>query len=671
MALVIMIAMFLLGCDDQTKRYEISFHTNGGSEIQGLTVSRSTWDGSLPIPIREGYFFVGWYLEPELMTPATKETIDEQGRYAVHLYAKWEEADVEVVLEHWVADFDGTFILHSTTMIGGVIGQDVLAVPMIELGFTEIADHPDRVSSTPVLAEGTATLKLYYSRNTVTLTYYYHPGVDVVKVTGLAFSPLPLRTEGTEDERHDFEGWYYDYVMYSFPYTATVMPGMDTTVYAKWTYQPVTVTLMKEDGSGPNILQGIPFTSMDLFEPYRDGYVFYGWFYDSDYLIPYEGIDLLSGPDKTVFPWENMTLYAKWVGEDTIATTYHWYEDDKGEFKDLLITTEIVTIGELVTATPTLQYNRYHKFMDSHPDQVLSGVAAYGQPLVLHIYYERMTFNLTIDHGFDGTKTVIPVKYGFKMYPFVPQVIREGYAFSGLKYGETGDSWVTGDSRMPMYDQTIRMIWTERWYKTYLVTNSEMTIEPMTLKFGTEYVLPTPTRQGYVFLGWYADEELTILCPNAGIVPAQMQTFYAKWEHEPVTVTFVTNADFTIEPMLVAYGTSYALPAPEKEGYLFGGWYRDPELTERFIQTTSMTELDLTLYAKWLNMTYMIHFDTMGGQYVQDLVLAPGSPLVLPIPTRTGFDFVGWFNASLTVQFTGTVMPETNLVLYAKWQLKS
>lgn len=664
---LIMIAGMALGCDEQSSKYEFSFESNGGSDVPGYWIRREDWNGDLPLPIRDGYFFEGWYLEPDLTTKATKEAVDDYSRYGVDLYAKWIPADQNVVLEHWVTDFDGVFILFLTQAIGGVYGENAQAIPMNDPGFTEITDHPDRVPTVMVLAEGTPSLKLYYSRDTVTITYYYRPGVEV-QVTGLAYSPLPLRTEGTEHDRHVFNGWHYN-TWGQFPYTSTTMPGSDLTVFAKWTLGEVTVTFVTNGGTGPDSIRGTSFTEMSLGLHERTGYTHFGWFEDPEFTIRF-GYQSLDGTYSYYYPWEDVTLYAKWIGTDTIVRTIHWYEDNDGEFVQGHVSSEIVPFGQLATATPNTDYHQFHVYLENHPNNVVSGTPQPNAPVTLQLYYERMAFRLTVEHGFGGQSTVIDIKFNEHIFPYLPSIERTGYSYQGVQYTGTGGNWLHRESKMTPYDMTIRMIWAELWYKTTFVVNGGAAISPINDRFGSDYSLPVPTRFGHAFDGWYLDEALSIACPMTGTVTSSDRTLYAKWSPVTVTLTFETNGANAIEPIQVLFGSSYALPSPEKEGFLFGGWYRDSELTEKYIHTPEMSDLDLTLYAKWLNMTYMIHFDTMGGRYVQDLVLAPGSPLELPIPTRTGFDFVGWFDASLTVPFTGTVMPEHNLVLYAKWQLK-
>lgn len=49
----------------------------------------------------------------------------------------------------------------------------------------------------------------------------------------------------------------------------------------------------------------------------------------------------------------------------------------------------------------------------------------------------------------------------------------------------------------------------------------------------------------------------------------------------------------------VEYGTYVPLPTPYKEGFVFDGWYKDKELSQKFGGT--MPPYNITLYAKWVN----------------------------------------------------------------------
>ena len=66
------------------------------------------------------------------------------------------------------------------------------------------------------------------------------------------------------------------------------------------------------------------------------------------------------------------------------------------------------------------------------------------------------------------------------------------------------------------------------------------------------------------------------------------------------TVRFVTDSDTVIEDETIEEGKSvYSPSAPEKEGYVFDGWYVDSGFSKKFSFPSKVTE-DITLYAKWI-----------------------------------------------------------------------
>ena len=89
------------------------------------------------------------------------------------------------------------------------------------------------------------------------------------------------------------------------------------------------------------------------------------------------------------------------------------------------------------------------------------------------------------------------------------------------------------------------------------------------------------------------------------------------------TVTFETNGGTTVDPITAEENTKIILPDdPTREGFYFGGWFTDPELTRQFNPSTKITS-DLTLYAAWRTApTYIVgqsidmksqYFSTLGA----------------------------------------------------------
>lgn len=159
--------------------------------------------------------------------------------------------------------------------------------------------------------------------------------------------------------------------------------------------------------------------------------------------------------------------------------------------------------------------------------------------------------------------------------------------------------------------------------------------------------LPSATRKGYVFGGWYTD----YACNTAFVSAApedinRTQQLYAKWTANTYTLTFVTNGGNDIASRQVKAGESITLPTPTKERYIFDGWYSNAELINQVYSGFSIVE-NTTLYAKY-------HVDP---QYLGSL---PEEPQV------EGYTFAGWYkDEALTVPYNGDII-WADTVLYAK-----
>ncbi|MCL1788516.1 MAG: S-layer homology domain-containing protein, partial [Defluviitaleaceae bacterium] len=125
---------------------------------------------------------------------------------------------------------------------------------------------------------------------------------------------------------------------------------------------------------------------------------------------------------------------------------------------------------------------------------------------------------------------------------------------------------------------------------------------------------PSPTREGYTFMGWYTDEAGTVPFDFTTPITENVQ-LYARWADE-VPVRFLYNdgrnsgitalnddplAYYTFYLTSVLRGETVGLPtlgAPTREGYTFVDWYVDRETTQRYDFDTPVTAY-LQLFARW------------------------------------------------------------------------
>ena len=120
-----------------------------------------------------------------------------------------------------------------------------------------------------------------------------------------------------------------------------------------------------------------------------------------------------------------------------------------------------------------------------------------------------------------------------------------------------------------------------------------------------------PTKNGYIFDGWYWDEDVWSRPFTAESLLTEKLTadmsVYAKWINEDITkryytVTFNSFGGSDVESASVLYGKTFAEPTkPTKAGYVLVGWYKEADLTTKWNFATDVVTEDITLYAKWVD----------------------------------------------------------------------
>ena len=142
---------------------------------------------------------------------------------------------------------------------------------------------------------------------------------------------------------------------------------------------------------------------------------------------------------------------------------------------------------------------------------------------------------------------------------------------------------------------------------------------------------------------------------------------------ESYTVTFETNGGSEVAAQTVEGGKTATEPAaPSKNDLNFGGWYTDSALTSAFSFSTAITS-NITLYARWISAsvpTFEVTFETNGGSTVTKQVVASGGVAELPSasPTKTGFEFIGWYaDSGFSAKYNFTTPITADTTVYARW----
>lgn len=180
-------------------------------------------------------------------------------------------------------------------------------------------------------------------------------------------------------------------------------------------------------------------------------------------------------------------------------------------------------------------------------------------------------------------------------------------------------------------------------------------------------------KTGHTFNGWNtkADGTGTAYAADATFTIEANTTLYAQWKLNEYTVSFESDGGNAVNDQTIDYNEKAAKPdAPEKEGYIFSGWFTEAALENEYDFNTSVTS-DITLYAKWTIKQYIVSFDSNGGTAVKDETIDHGDTVTKPAdPEKEGYTFKGWYSdEQLETEYDFSTQVKAVKTLYGKWEL--
>ena len=187
-------------------------------------------------------------------------------------------------------------------------------------------------------------------------------------------------------------------------------------------------------------------------------------------------------------------------------------------------------------------------------------------------------------------------------------------------------------------------------------------IEAVKVEPGTTVSLPTPTRNGYIFDYWYTTKDLDFNTDvRRTIVVNENMTLYAGWFAIDFNIEFVTNCSIILAPINQYTDEPIELPVLERANYEFLGWYDEED---RLYTRTTMEPRNVTLTAKWGRISIDITFDADGGvvdSKYQTQVASKEGKVLLPVPDKKGYTFVGWYDGDVLVNENTVFTKDTTL----------
>ena len=562
------------------------------------------------------------------------------------------------------------------------------------LTFMPASDYT--VSGEFTASAGDFTVTFYLTGDTV----YYKTTVSSGTVIKEEELPNPIRTGYTFIEWRTAEGEKFEF---------TTQIDEDTTLYAHWKANEYTVTLRGEgvnlDPNPIKVAYGTTLTWSDgglLPVPARGGYTFEGWYLDADFADSAEGTDM---------PAYGITLYAKWEATE-YSIVFEWgLESEKttvtidGGYNSALDLSSVggevphytfvwqVVKGENKLPVTLDDFRTMPNLMAKYADY--TSVVGGRVTITVQATYTAIEYAITLEGADPVTVTVetegrqsFTVLGGKTGYDFAGWKLSSSDTYNYYMVGENRDEWgvwlysdeVSADGNFVPFTEGFSLYLTAAYTaNTYTVTfnpnGGEVGKSEQEVIYDSVYGdLPVPTRVGYTFDGWFTEQEDgTQIMANSTVAITADQTLFAHWTAIKYKIIYNPGiGTYNPEnPPVYTYESEFKFEAPTApEGYEFVGWFNAAN-NEKISGITKGKTGDLTLIAQYKPITYIVTFEADGGEVAEPNKKVEFGAVYgeLPVPTRNGYTFVGWYLNGELVNADTRVTTADNHTLTAHWKV--
>jgi len=385
----------------------------------------------------------------------------------------------------------------------------------------------------------------------------------------------------------------------------------NATLYAKWVPNQYTVSFDKQGGDGTTNSITVTYGSTygALPTPTKTGYTFAGWWTEPEG----DGSEVISTTTVTIT--QTQTLHAKW-NLATYDITYIGAVTSHSNPATYNIETATITLTA-PAARNGYTWGGWYDNSGLTGSQVTSIQKGSSGNKTLYAKWNLITYDITYigavtPHSNPATYTIETPSI-----TLVAPAALTGYTWDGWYDNSnfTG-SQVTTIPKGSFLNKTLYAKWTANQYTvSFDKQGGDGAADSITVTYGSTYgALPTPTKTGHTFGGWWtaANGGGTEVISGTTVNITQAQTLYAKWTENTYAVTYLDggggafSGEHTLGyPTTHTYGTATGLKGATKQGYLFGGWFVGSNCNGTALSSLSATDYtsNITLYAKWVTET--------------------------------------------------------------------
>ena len=670
---------------DCLTKFNVGYNLNGGTSGPSSTIAY--WGDQVKVTTkkasRDGYEFLGWATSVTATQPKYKggEIITESATKDITLFAVWGKYQCracasESNLMYW----------------GSTVPSDFCAAGQwVDNGRPEASC---KFYTVEYNANGGGTVPEPFKK----------PHGDTVNLSSVE----PKRTG------YVFTGWntLADGSGTTYQAGAEYVANTNATLYAQWTDSTTTYYTITFNANGGHVMpdkitvaHGKTFGYLPT--PTRTGYTFEGWYTEATGGTKITSDSMVGAVTIST----TQTLYARWTTSST-ATTYTITYNANGGDANSIPAPQTKTKGTNLVLSNIIPTRTGYKFAGwAHTTSASTATYLAGDTYTsdsdttLYAVWINDAQSVYILFFAEGGTVSTPNKVVTPglAYGQLPIPTKDGYEFNGWYTSATGGTKITESSIVPTTitsTQKLYAQWTEKnTAKTYTVTfnanGGTVSSGNISVTAGSTYgLLPTPTRTGYTFAGWFTDVVGgTRITANSIVSISANQTLYARWTANTYTVVYNKNADDatgTTASSTHKYDEGKALTANgySRPNYKFKGWstssngsviHTDKKVVSNLTSTNNAT---YELFAVWeansgsgTQTTYTVTYDANGGTGApQNQTKTKGNNLTLSSikPTRLGYTFEGWdtyaSSTSATYKAGAVYTTEADVILYAVWK---
>ena len=364
-------------------------------------------------------------------------------------------------------------------------------------------DGGDFVGGVQEMSNAGGTVKVFYDAN--------GGACDVTDETITAESEI---THTPVKEYYTFTGWTMD------GFTIDEEGESYTcNINLKAEYQATEYTVEYHLGGGVNnpenqTVYDVSKGVVTLKEPTKTGYAFDGW-YDGQNTVKEYKVQNLT---------ENLSLTAKWTAKEYTVNLNPNTGDYAGE-KTITVTYD----SELVLGQPTKLGATFEGWYYNNEKLGSTWTIDVSGAVTLTAKWSMISYALTydLDGGTNDSKNPSSLTYEDSVVIVSPT--KEGHTFLGWEINGASESLIEPRLANVLTDTVLVATWS---INTYVITldytdgNTDSTTVECT--YSHSPILPTPSRLGYEFRGWF-DGETEII--SSWEMPARDLTLTAKWQN--------------------------------------------------------------------------------------------------------------------------------------------